>query len=157
MIPVIRHVARGAAAGLLATGAMSAVMLAGERAGLLPGQPPRHIVRAALPGHRRRPKRGEKALGAGAHLAFGMGSGALLGLLARDGRVRLPLGVGYGLLIWVTSYEGWVPAMDILPPISRDPEPGRPAVMAAGHVVYGAALALALNRLRRRGTAATQP
>ena len=145
---MISHLARGATAGVLATIAMSAVMLAGEKCGLMPGQPPKHIVRAVLPGHRRRPKPGEKTLGAGAHLAFGVGSGALFGLLTRNARARVPLGVGYALLIWLASYEGWVPALNILPPISRDPEPGRAAVMACGHVVYGAALVMALNRLR---------
>ncbi|MEW9531368.1 DUF6789 family protein [Microbispora sp. NPDC049125] len=145
---MIRHLARGTVSGVLATAAMSAVMLAGDRAGLMPGQPPKHIVRAVLPGHRRRPKRGEKALGTAAHLAFGAASGALFGLLTRDRAARLPLGVAYSLLIWVASYEGWVPAMNILPPISRDPAPGRPVVMAAGHVVYGTALVLAMNRLQ---------
>jgi len=37
-----------------------------------------------------------------------------------------------------------VPKLGVLPPIDED-QPGRQAVMAAGHVVYGAMLALAVN------------
>lgn len=148
---MIRRLVCGAACGALSTLAMSAVMLAGQKAGLMPGQPPKHIVRAALPGHRHRPKPGEKALGAAAHLGFGTASGALFGLLAGERVPRVPAGVAYALLIWLGSYEGWVPALNILPPVSRDPAPGRPAVMAAAHVVYGATLVLALRALRGAG------
>lgn len=137
---------KGAAGGVLATAAMSAVMLAGSRMGLMPDQPPKRIVRAFLPGHRHRPKRGERALGAIAHVGFGTACGALFAAACRGRRAPLGAGVGYGLAIWFASYEGWVSRLGILPPVSGD-RPGRPAVMAAGHVVYGAVLTLAVNGL----------
>ncbi|MBX6387202.1 MAG: hypothetical protein IRZ07_30195 [Microbispora sp.] len=112
----------------------------------MPGQPPKHIVRAALPGHRHRPKRGENILGAAAHLGFGTACGAVFALLTR--RAGVPLGVGYALLVWLGAYQGWVPAPNILPPASHDPARGRPAVMAAAHVVYGTTLALAIRAMR---------
>ncbi|MEU4829494.1 DUF6789 family protein [Streptosporangium sp. NPDC023615] len=145
---MFRDLVRGAASGLLATTAMSAVMLAGDRAGLMPDQPPKRIVRAFMPGHRHRPKQGEKALGTLTHFAFGTACGAAFGVLCRKRRAPVTLGVGYGLAIWAVSYQGWVPMMGILPPISDD-RPGRPAVMGAAHVVYGATLALAVNGIRR--------
>lgn len=145
---MIRQLVRGATAGALSTLAMSAVMLAGQKSGLMPGQPPKHIVRAALPGHRQRPKPGERVLGAAAHLGFGATSGAAYALLTRGRGSGVPLGVGYALLIWLCAYEGWVPALNILPPASRDPARGRPVVMAAAHVVYGATLALAVRAMR---------
>ncbi|MEV1202196.1 DUF6789 family protein [Microbispora rosea] len=145
---MIRQLVRGATAGALSTLAMSAVMLAGQKSGLMPGQPPKHIVRAALPGHRQRPKPGERVLGAAAHLGFGATSGAVFALLTRGRGSGVPLGVGYALLIWLGAYEGWVPALNILPPASRDPARGRPVVMAAAHVVYGATLALAVRAMR---------
>ncbi|MEU6425059.1 DUF6789 family protein [Microbispora sp. NPDC046973] len=145
---MIRQLTRGAAAGALSTLTMSAVMLAGQKSGLMPGQPPKHIVRAALPGHRHRPKPGERVLGAVAHLGFGAGCGAAFALLTRGRRAGVPLGVGYALLIWLGAYEGWVPALNILPPASRDPARGRPVVMAAAHVAYGATLALAVRAMR---------
>ncbi|MEV0596743.1 DUF6789 family protein [Nonomuraea cavernae] len=143
---MMRNLVKGAASGALATAVMSAVMVAGERAGLMGGQPPKHIVRSFLPGSERKRKPGEGALAAVAHFGFGIGSGALFGLMARRRRARVPAGIAYGLMIWVVSYAGWVPKMTVLPPIHRD-RPGRPIVMAAGHVVYGTALACALNRL----------
>ncbi|WP_169945091.1 DUF6789 family protein [Microbispora sp. H11081] len=149
---MIRKLVRGAAAGALSTVAMSAVMLAGQKTGLMPGQPPKHIVRATLPGRKHRPKPGEKVLGAAAHLGFGAASGAAFSLLTRGRGAGVPSGVGYALLIWLGSYQGWVPALNILPPASRDPARGRPVVMAAAHVVYGATLALAVRAMRGKHT-----
>ncbi|GAA2352464.1 hypothetical protein GCM10010404_00090 [Nonomuraea africana] len=139
------HLVKGALAGAKATTVMSAVMLAGERAGLMRDQPPKRIVRGLLPGHPRLPKPGERQLAVLGHYAFGAGAGALLGLVTRGRGVPVPLGVAYGLAIWLASYEGWVPAMAALPPVHRD-EPGRPLVMAAGHVVFGSVLAMSLRK-----------
>lgn len=146
---IINEAAKGAAGGALATAAMSAVMVAGQRAGLMPDQPPKRIVRSLLPGFKHRPKPGERLLSTLAHFGFGVASGALFAAVARSRRARLPLGIAYGLGIWLASYEGWVPRIATLPPAHRD-RPGRPLVMAAGHVVYGTALACALNRLDSR-------
>jgi hypothetical protein len=145
----MRGLVAGGASGVVATVAMSAVMLAGEKAGLMEGQPPRHIVRAVLPGHKRRPKQGEKPLGIAMHFAFGTTMGALFGLLSRGHRTPIPYGIGYGLAVWLASYEGWLPSMGILPPVSEERRAGRPLVMAAAHVVYGATLVAAMNRMSR--------
>ena len=53
-----------------------------------------------------------------------------------------------GLSVWAVSYQGWVPALGILPKASED-RPARPAVMVAAHVVYGAVLGALEQRLRR--------
>ncbi|MBB5085313.1 DUF6789 family protein [Nonomuraea endophytica] len=143
---MLRQAAAGAAAGVLATLTMSAVMVAGRRTGLMNEHPPKNIVRAMLPGSKHRPKPGENMLAALAHLGFGAAAGATFGAVAGRHRTSAPAGAGYGLAIWLTSYQGWLPGLDILPPISQD-RPGRPAVMAAGHVVYGLTLARALRRL----------
>jgi hypothetical protein len=39
----------------------------------------------------------------------------------------------------VTSYQGWIPALGIMPPASED-RPDRPRVMLLAHLVYGAIL-----------------
>ncbi|GAA3446187.1 DUF6789 family protein [Planomonospora venezuelensis] len=145
---MIRDLVRGGLGGVVATAAMSVVMVAGDRAGLMRDQPPKRIIRAFLPGGRHRPEPGEGVLAAVAHVGFGAACGALFGLLARGRRPPVPAGVGYGLAIWLAGYQGWVPALGVLPPISRD-RPGRVAVMGAGHVVYGAALAAAVGNLNR--------
>ncbi|MFD1932472.1 MULTISPECIES: hypothetical protein [Nonomuraea] len=148
---MIRELVRGAFAGATATTAMSTVMLAGDKAGLMREQPPKHVVRALLPGRSHRPKAGEKPMAALAHYAFGAGAGAVLALLTRGRGAPLPVGVAYGLAIWLASYEGWVPALTPMPPIHRD-EPGRALVMGLAHVVFGSVLATSLHRRAAAGT-----
>ncbi|MFE3448804.1 hypothetical protein ACFXJ8_07685 [Nonomuraea sp. NPDC059194] len=146
---MLRQLVRGAFAGVTATTAMSAVMLAGDKAGLMGDQPPKHVVRGLLPGHPGRAKTGEKPLAVLAHYAFGAGAGALLGLVTRGRGTAWPVGAAYGLAIWLAGYEGWVPTLTAMPPAHRD-QPGRPLVMALGHVVFGSVLA---HSLRRRAQA----
>ena len=138
---------RGAAAGTLATGAMSAVMLGlGQRMG---EQPPDAIVqRAALAAGKRPSEPQADLLATLAHVGFGAGVGAAYTLLPR----RLPpvqRGVATSLAVYLTSYQGWVPALGILPPASED-RPDRQRVMLLAHVVYGAVLGLADEELRDR-------
>ncbi len=126
--------------GAIATAAMSAVMLAGDRAGLMPEPPPTTITRDALEEVGvDRPALIAVAAPA-AHLAFGALGGALYVALRRV----LPgpgwlLGILFGLSVWAVSYKGWIPGLGILPPPEHD-RPGRPAVMIAAHVVYGIVL-----------------
>lgn len=134
----------GAIGGLVATAAMSAVMLAGEKAGLMPRQPPDDIAGAALDaaGISGQSPKAQDALAVLTHFGFGAAGGAVFGLLHR--RLRLPIpaavhGVVFGGLVWAASYKGWIPALHILPPPERD-TPGRPTTMLLAHGVYGATL-----------------
>jgi hypothetical protein len=152
-----RVLVAGAGAGVVATLAMSAVMLGLQRAGLLGRTPPRHIVEHTLA---RLGIRGKvspatsKALSVAAHLGFGASQGVLYALghgahAARKGNSgqgpSAVSGVPFALGVWGASYAGWIPALDILPPPSRD-RLGRPTSMALAHVVYGAVLARAFRR-----------
>jgi hypothetical protein len=127
------------ARGGIATGAMSAVMLAGDRAGLMGQQPPAAITNSAL---RRagvdRPSAPAAVIAPLAHLGFGAMGGLIYGRARRlvPGVSGWILGVLFGLMIWVVNYKGWIPASGILPP-PEDDRPGRPAVMVAAHLVYG--------------------
>jgi hypothetical protein len=133
---------RGAGAGAAATIAMSAPMLAAQRLGLMGRQPPEAIA-AAVTGDPDSKK--TDVLAVAGHLAFGAGSGALYGLAA--GRRAGPLtGLAYALGVWAASYQGWLPALGILPPADRD-RPGRPAAMIVAHLVFGGTL----GRLLRQG------
>jgi hypothetical protein len=134
----------GAIGGVVGTATMSAVMLAGEKTGLLPRQPPEDIAVAALDaaGMTGRSEAMQNVLAVLAHFGFGAASGAVFGLLHR--RLRLPIpaalhGVVFGSLVWAVSYKGWIPTLGILPPPERD-QPGRPATMLLAHWVYGATL-----------------
>jgi len=145
---VIEALTRGAAAGAVATAAMSALMLAAGRAGLMGRQPPEAIVRRAGQLTATEPRgRLAEALAAAAHLAFGVGTGAAYALLPPAGR-PVARGVAAGTAVYAVSYAGWVPALGALPPADRD-RTSRQAAMAAAHVVYGAVLGALDNRWRR--------
>ncbi len=90
------------------------------------------------------------ALAVALHFAFGAGVGALFGVLhaqlpARVRRHPALSGAAYATLVWAVSYQGWVPALGILPPATRD-APGRPATMLLAHWVYGATLGVVVAR-----------
>ena len=144
----MRNLLRGAVAGTVATGLMSALMIAARKAGLMGAMPPEKITarfldRAGI----RRSREQQDALATAFHFAFGAGGGALYAAALR--RAPLPpilRGMAFGTAIWAVSYMGWVPALGIMPPPDRD-RPGRPVAMLLGHLVYGGALgALARRR-----------
>jgi hypothetical protein len=143
-------VLKGALAGAVATGAMSGVMFAAQRAGLMGRMPPHKITRAALRWVRPWTASTGKTKGLASlgHLAFGMVAGALYGGLAGrlgDRRPSLGGGLGFGTLVWLTSYAGWLPKLGLMPPPHRD-RPGRQPSMLLAHLVYG----VVLSRLARR-------
>jgi Family of unknown function (DUF6789) len=128
--------------GAIATVAMSAVMVAGSRAGLMREQPPVTIARTALgEAGVERPSTLAAVIAPAGHLAFGAAGGVTYGFmrpLAPHVSGRL-LGVAFGLAVWLVSYKGWIPALRILPSPEAD-RPGRPTVMVAAHIVYGVVL-----------------
>jgi hypothetical protein len=140
----LKAILDGTVGGAIGTAAMSALMLGAQKVGLMGKQPPEAITEAALDagGAHHRDEKAENALATLLHFAFGMGVGALFGLLRRRMPPNAPAvmdGIVFASLVWVTSYEGWVPALGILPPASRD-RPGRPQSMYLAHVLYGAVL-----------------
>jgi hypothetical protein len=89
--------------------------------------------------------------GTAVHFAYGGFWGVVYGLL--QGSYRRPpgvLGAAYGLLVWVVGPAALVPAMKLMRPPRQEP-PGRTAMMGAGHVTYGLALAAAFEALEREG------
>lgn len=140
----------GVLGGSLATAAMSLVMQAAHKAGLMDRHPPEEIAEAALEaaGETAHTEETKDALALAMHFAFGAGAGALFALLHR--RLRLPIpaalhGIIFGSLVWAVSYKGWVPGLGIMPPPERD-QPGRPQTMVLAHWVYGAILGLIVGR-----------
>jgi hypothetical protein len=144
----LSDIARGSLAGAAATAAMSAVMLAAGRVGRMGGQPPEAIVRRVGQLTGREPQgRSADALASAMHLAFGVGTGALYGLLPAPRR-PVARGVLTGLAVYTASYAGWVPALGALPEADHDRR-DRQTVMTAAHVVYGAVLGALDARWRR--------
>jgi hypothetical protein len=118
---------------------MSAVMILGNRLGLMGEQPPVTVMRSALrAGGVERPSTPAHVVAPLGHLAFGAAGAMIYGEI-RPLAPRVPgelLGVGFGLGVWVVSYVGWIPASGILPAPERD-RSGRPVVMVVAHIVYG--------------------
>ncbi len=141
--PVRPGIVRGALAGIVATAAMSLLMLAARRAGLMGSLPPTKISGRLLSSVRVRRTPGRRTVTAVAlHFGFGAGAGALFGLLRKGPLGRPPrvlCGLVFGTGVWLISYMGWVPALGIMEPAHRD-RPGRPQSMLAAHWVYGAVL-----------------
>lgn len=154
MQPDIRAGLIGSIAGALATVPMTAFMLAAQRKGFLGEAPPRLItdfalISARLPVH---DKGTQTAVAGSVHFGFGAVCGALFGALSQ--RTRLPFprvvqGMLFGMTVWFVSYQGWVPALHIMPP-PEDDRPGRPAVMILAHLVYGSTLGWIVGRMDKR-------
>jgi hypothetical protein len=142
----------GALAGAAATIPMSALMYAAKKAGLMGEYPPEIIAEKSLDtAGIRSGEDVNDAAATAAHLGFGASAGALFGVLHR--RMELPVlpvvqGIGYGLLVYAVSYNGWIPALHIMPEPEHD-RPGRQPSMVAAHVVYGAVLGALVARRQR--------
>jgi uncharacterized membrane protein YagU involved in acid resistance len=143
----------GAMAGLLATIPMTLVMelmrrrLPSHERGRLP---PRTIaMRAArrLGMRRRMDERQSRAVTLVTHFGFGAATGALYAPWARRLDPLPPLleGTLFGLGVWLVSYMGWLPAVGLFGPATRDAH-RRAALMIAAHVVWGAALGFLFDR-----------
>jgi uncharacterized membrane protein YagU involved in acid resistance len=153
----LRSLLAGATAGAVATVAMSALMLAAKRIGITGTLPPELIARKAVEAVALDPPddgQGD-AVAAVAHIGFGAVAGVIFELLTiralaarRSAAIGASAGALYGTGIWLVSYQGWVPALGIMPAASRDRR-GRVATMLAAHWVYGAALGVLTTFLRR--------
>lgn len=148
--------AAGTVGGLAATVGMTVVMLLARRAGLSGPLPPERIAQDAIAEATGRAAHEdeEHAVAAVAHVGFGILAGSLYGLLV-SGLRRAPIGLAalsgaiFATVVWLVSYQGWVPALHIMPPASRD-HPGRVATMLVAHWVYGIGLGILTARLRDR-------
>jgi uncharacterized membrane protein YagU involved in acid resistance len=144
--------ARGAIAGAVATGPMTAFMMLTRRQGRTPEIEPRLVeqwVTRATGTSRKLSEDQEVTLAGASHVAFGAAAGLLYGCLQRF----LPLpavitGVAVGLVIWAVSYAGWIPALGILPPPTKEPKETT-ARRVTMHAIYGASMGLAYDLLGR--------
>ena len=143
----------GAAAGFLATVPMSLSMLIGW--GLLPGRekyhlPPRLIteeISEKLGIENHLVEKEMIRLTILSHFGYGVLSGALYALFDHKLRMHSALkGALTGVAIWLESYLGWLPAMDILPPATRHPW-RRNLLMILAHVIWGMTLGVVTRKL----------
>jgi putative membrane protein len=164
-----RSAGRGLLAGALATVPMSGVIALGWLTGLLRTPPPEEVSANALesamyqtgdvlelPEFAVAPAfDSPAAFQAGwivAHLVYGALCGLVfVGLQASvPAAPRRPLGIGFGLLVWLGSYLGLLPALKLYPRPEAD-SPGRVVTMIVAHVVFGLSLAEFDRQLEARG------
>jgi hypothetical protein len=145
---VARGAVVGAAGGTVATFAMTALMEVGQRAGWLGTMPPRRVIeKAEEAAGVALPEPATDVLASLLHVAVGAGAGAVYGAARAATRSPLPApveGAAFGLAFWATTYIGLAPALAILPRPDHD-RPGRPPVMIAAHVVFGAVLGAVID------------
>ena len=139
----------GAIAGFVGTMAMTAAMRRLHRR--LPGKEsypltPREIV-DSLGDQLGRPLASEAAkdVTTASHFLYGAAMGALISALNPDPSKRG--GAAAGLVVWLASYMGWIPAVGTLEPAARHPA-RRNALMIGAHLVWGSATAAAIRELR---------
>lgn len=156
---------KGAIAGTLATIPMTLVMsalfrrLPREQRYPLPPVLLTFRLARTLPGAPALEGRQLTATALAAHFAYGALTGAIYPLFARTRLVQsapLLMGPAYGLGVWAASYLGWIPAARLLAPATRHPA-RRNVLMGIAHVVWGAALAAAFERLAGSDRAALRP
>jgi len=150
-LAIARELAAGAVAGTIATVAMSTLMLTAQRAGWLGEQPPRKLSDAVLDAVAGgRVDEGTRRVGTAiVHLGIGATAAALhqvgRSVVSRPRPAAL-WGGAFGALFWALNYGVVAPAIGIMPPPDRD-RPGRPPVMLAANVVWGAISAVLGDRL----------
>jgi uncharacterized membrane protein YagU involved in acid resistance len=138
---------RGAISGAIATVPMTVVMEGLRRNLPIHEQyplPPRLIIASLSAQTGTRPyltNEQEHDLAWVAHYLFGASMGAAYGLMTpRMASHRVLRGALFGSCVWAISYQGWLPALNILPPSSWSPR-RRVALMIAAHLVWGVTLA----------------
>ena len=91
------------------------------------------------------PNEAAKDITTAAHFAYGAAMGALIS--AMDPQPSKTKGAVAGITVWMASYLGWIPAMNVLEPATEHPK-RRNLLMIGVHIVWGAATASALRELR---------
>jgi uncharacterized membrane protein YagU involved in acid resistance len=116
--------------------------------------PPEKIVNALTRriGARKRPNKEQRL---GVALASHFGYGASMGALYIPFRRRVSLlpilkGAAFGLVVWVESYLGLLPALRLPPAAPREPFT-RNLMMIASHLVWGTVTGVVTERLMPSG------
>jgi putative membrane protein len=85
-----------------------------------------------------------------AHFAFGGAAGGVYALLEPE--IPLPAvvkGMIFGLVVWSSSYLGWLPALGIRRSATRAPAQ-RNTLMIVAHLIWGGTTGLVVDRLEAR-------
>jgi hypothetical protein len=138
----------GAAAGFGATLVLHQVMAASAK--LIPDSKPpmKQDPGKFMAAKANVPAKLEPAAAKSLQLGYGVTAGALYGAARK--RITSPIleGAILGIAVWAVGYLGWLPAADLMPPITQH-SPKQIAVPIANHIVFGLAVATAFDGLLR--------
>lgn len=147
----MNQVVRGSLAGLIATGAMSAVVAGGWATGFLRTPPPKHItgrIQDEIGIRHKLPNPLFESSWMLAHIGYGSGAGVAYTLARRLlPRSSVVAGLLFGGAVWAISYLGLMPGLHLYLWPDEDTK-GRQGTMIAAHAVYGVTLAESERLLR---------
>jgi hypothetical protein len=156
---LLKSVAAGAAAGFASTVAMQGLMAASKQVApeVLPPikqDPGEFMVEQAekilAPETREEvPEIAEKATAITLAFGYGMTAGALYAALRSDAKNILVEGTVLGLSTWAAGYLGWLPALDLMPPLNKQ-NAKQIAGPVISHVIFGVATVAAYRWLKER-------
>ncbi len=156
---VLARAGLGAAGGLVGTLALQALMAAGKKyipqasppMRQEPGEFMVEQAEAALPEGvaEKIPEAAEMAAATGLGLGYGVAFGALYAAVCPRGGNALLGGAALGLGCWAAGYLGWLPALGLTPPLTRQSAP-QVAGPVVDHLAYGVATAAAYDWLSDR-------
>jgi hypothetical protein len=81
-------------------------------------------------------------------LGYGMTAGAIYAALWPTGGDLLVDGAALGLGTWAAGYLGWMPALDLMPPIQKQ-DVAQVVAPVVQHLLFGVAVVAAYHWLRR--------
>jgi hypothetical protein len=155
---IIRKAGSGAVAGLAGTLLIQGLQSAGQKVVPKampplrehPGEFVVQRVEEFLPDEAmaRIPEKTEKTAAQLLGIGYGLTFAALYGLAVPRPRSIRWEGTALGLLTWAAGYLGWLPALGLMPRVTRQ----RPLQVAGGilpHIAYGIATVWTLRQLRR--------
>jgi uncharacterized membrane protein YagU involved in acid resistance len=91
------------------------------------------------------PNEAAKDITTAAHFAYGAAMGALIAAMNPEPSKKT--GAAAGMAVWLASYLGWIPALNVLEPATQHPR-RRNLLMIGVHLVWGTATASAMRELR---------
>lgn len=150
--PLIQRLALGAAAGLAGTVVMQGMMKASGK--LLPdAKPPVKQDPAEFMVNKAKqyvpvPDKVAPAAAKSLQLGYGTTSGLLYATLRPRGGSAFLDGSLLGLGVWAAGYLGWLPATDLMPPITEH-QPQQIVVPIVQHALFGVAVSAIYDALLR--------
>jgi hypothetical protein len=156
--PLMKRMGLGAAAGIVSTFFMQAMMKTSGKAmpdakppiGMDPGDFMVRRARALLPERAQygMPDNVHQAAAKSLHLGYGMTAGVLYALARPRPRRRALEGALLGLGVWAAGYLGWLPATRLMQPL-REQTPKQIAVPLVQHTLFGVAVAALFDAMLR--------